>query len=55
MKKETVRIPQQLPINPLELYISGFPPNTTKEQMQLIFRSATGVVFPKAGKSAHRL
>ncbi|VDN56361.1 unnamed protein product [Dracunculus medinensis] len=28
MKKET-----QLPINPLELYISGFPPNTTKEQI----------------------
>jgi len=34
------------PINPLELYVHGCPPDVTKEQLKLVFRTATDIKFP---------
>ncbi|VDM13171.1 unnamed protein product, partial [Wuchereria bancrofti] len=35
----------QLPINPLELFVGGLPPSTSKDQMKVIFRQATSISF----------
>lgn len=34
------------PINPLELYVAGFPASTSKDVIKVIFRSAKSITFP---------
>ncbi|KHN89166.1 hypothetical protein Tcan_18629 [Toxocara canis] len=51
--KQTDR--NQQPINPLELYVSGFPASTSKDQIKVLFRSATSVTFPPAAKAKNKL
>lgn len=39
------------PINPLELYVQGFPPSTTKDEMKILFKTATDITFPHDKKT----
>nr|CRZ22461.1 Bm4893 [Brugia malayi] len=45
----------QLPINPLELFVGGLPPSTSKDQMKVIFRQATNISFPKQARNKNKL
>ncbi|EJW86198.1 hypothetical protein WUBG_02892, partial [Wuchereria bancrofti] len=45
----------QLPINPLELFVGGLPPSTSKDQMKVIFRQATSISFPKQARNKNKL
>jgi len=44
----------ETPINPLELFVAGFPSDTTKEDVKLLFKNAVEVSFPKPAKSKNK-
>ncbi|VDN00743.1 unnamed protein product [Thelazia callipaeda] len=44
----------QLPLKPLELFVGGLPPSTSKDQMKIIFQQATNITFPKQARNRNK-
>jgi RNA recognition motif-containing protein len=42
------------PVNPLELFVAGYPPNTTTDQIKILFPNCVSVSLPTPKKSGNK-